>query len=437
MRSTTQLRSFANKAFHSVPLLFAFALLVRLIAIRSSPIFLPNPRDHLLFGGEAGRIARALVNGRGYADPFIGLSGPTAWLGPVYPLMVAAAFKLLGTYSAAAGVAILGLNGLFAAATCVTMRVIGQLTFGETPGTASAWLYAALPFEMAWASRWVWDTSLSTLLLVLLVWLTFSLERTDERRSWFLYGLLWGVILLTNGSLASLLPVSAAYLILKRKSVRTARAIVLSFVFACVIATPWWTRNWQAFHNFIPLRSNFAMELYLGNHEGTEGLNMFWDHPFWNETEMERYRQRGEIGYLAEKGELALAWISSHPAEFVKLSLKRVVTFWADVPEPDRAGRSRAFDWHHALMFAVSVLAFVGAIVGWRRGVPGAGLCVWVLTVYPLVYYVTHTHLRYRAPIEPVMMVSAVWLVISAFPSSAAQEKQGRNSHRPELATRE
>jgi 4-amino-4-deoxy-L-arabinose transferase-like glycosyltransferase len=437
VRSSTQLRKLIVQAFQSTAVLFAFALVVRWIAIRSSPIFLPDPRDHLLFGGEAGRIARALVTGRGYADPFIGLSGPTAWLGPVYPLIVAAAFKLLGTYSVAAGIAILAVNGVFAAATCVTMRAIGLLTFGETAGVISAWLYAALPFEMAWASRWVWDTSLSTLLLVMLVWLTLQLERSDERRWWWFYGLLWGVIVLTNGSLASLLPVSAAYLIVKRKTVRTAQLLVVTIVVACVIAMPWWIRNWQAFHKFIPLRSNFAMELYLGNHEGTEGLNMFWDHPFWNEAEMERYRQRGEIAYLDEKGELARTWIRSHPTEFARLSLKRVVTFWADVPEPDRAGRSRLFDWHHALIFTVSLLAWAGALVGWRRGVHGADLCVWVLAVYPLVYYVTHTHLRYRAPIEPVMMLCGVWLVTGALRVNAAQVEQGRGSHRVELATRE
>ena len=65
-------RNFAMRAVQSSWWLFAIALLTRLYAIRSSPIFLPDPRDHLVFGAEAGRIARALVTGRGYADPFIG-----------------------------------------------------------------------------------------------------------------------------------------------------------------------------------------------------------------------------------------------------------------------------------------------------------------------------------------------------------------------------
>ena len=44
------------------------------------------------FGFEAGRIARSLVTGQGYANPFNGVSGPTAWLPPLYPLLMAGVF---------------------------------------------------------------------------------------------------------------------------------------------------------------------------------------------------------------------------------------------------------------------------------------------------------------------------------------------------------
>ena len=50
--------------------------------------------DHLQFGWEMGRIARALSTGFGYADPFTGHSGPTAWVPPLYPLLLAGVFKL-------------------------------------------------------------------------------------------------------------------------------------------------------------------------------------------------------------------------------------------------------------------------------------------------------------------------------------------------------
>ena len=46
-----------------------------------------NMNDHL--GAEYFEIASALVNGRGYADPFRTESGPTAWMPPLLPLYTA------------------------------------------------------------------------------------------------------------------------------------------------------------------------------------------------------------------------------------------------------------------------------------------------------------------------------------------------------------
>jgi hypothetical protein len=46
-----------------------------------------------------GRVARSLATGHGYADPFGGHSGPTAWVPPLFPLILALVFKLFGVYT--------------------------------------------------------------------------------------------------------------------------------------------------------------------------------------------------------------------------------------------------------------------------------------------------------------------------------------------------
>ena len=68
--------------------------------------YVPHPRtgDHFGFGWEMGRIARSLALGQGYANPFNGLSGPTAWTPPLYPLLMAASFKMFGIYTQCGGV---------------------------------------------------------------------------------------------------------------------------------------------------------------------------------------------------------------------------------------------------------------------------------------------------------------------------------------------
>src|SRR5580693_9094675 len=56
-------------------------------------------RDHWRLGGEAGRIARLIVQGEGFSNPLFGKTGPTAWLSPVFPYLLAGIFRIFGIYS--------------------------------------------------------------------------------------------------------------------------------------------------------------------------------------------------------------------------------------------------------------------------------------------------------------------------------------------------
>src|SRR5689334_12080743 len=56
-------------------------------------------RDHWRFAGEAGRIARSLALGQGFSNPLFGQTGPTAWLSPGFPVLLAGVFKVFGVYT--------------------------------------------------------------------------------------------------------------------------------------------------------------------------------------------------------------------------------------------------------------------------------------------------------------------------------------------------
>src|SRR5260370_10372217 len=53
-------------------------------------------QDHFQFGWEMGRIARAIATGRGYSEPFMTPSRPTAWCPPIYPPLLDGIFKVFG-----------------------------------------------------------------------------------------------------------------------------------------------------------------------------------------------------------------------------------------------------------------------------------------------------------------------------------------------------
>jgi len=73
------------------------------------------------FLNETGNIAFSLAKGHGFSSPYWQETGPTAWLTPVYPALVAAIFKIFGIHTPHSFFAIVFLNILFSTATCVPL----------------------------------------------------------------------------------------------------------------------------------------------------------------------------------------------------------------------------------------------------------------------------------------------------------------------------
>jgi 4-amino-4-deoxy-L-arabinose transferase-like glycosyltransferase len=391
--------------------LVALALRLGVMGYKHTYEFSPW-RDHFTFGYEMGRIARSIALGHGFSSPYHVPTGPTALVPPVYPYLLAGVFKLFGFYTVTSALVILSLNSVFSALTCVTIFFIGQKTFGPTVGVWAAWTWALFPDAWFWSTKWIWETTLSALLLSLVFLLTLHLERSTRTTAWLGLGLLWGIAALTNPALLSFLPISLGWIWYRQRQqgMRCARQIGVAAL-ACVFSlTPWLMRNYLTFGHFIFIRDGFGLQLYLGNWEGS--------YPARDDYEMERYRRLGELAYMAEKQHEALHFIAGHPGTFTSLTLKRFVSFWAGT------WQLTYINWFpgqfivakFAFYTSVSVLAFLGLYlaVGNRKAeaLPFAIL----LVVFPATYYLTQVNSRYRHSIEPEMVVLAVYAAASIPP---------------------
>jgi uncharacterized membrane protein len=165
-----------------------------------------NPRrDHWPF------IARAIVTGRGFSDPVTVGSGPTAWMTPVYPYLVAEMFKLFGIYSAPSAIILLSLNSLFSALTCIPVFLMTRECFGEKTAVCAGWGWALFPYAIYLSAAWIWETCLTALLVSLAFLFTLRLQHSTRVAPWAGYGLLWGATALTNPAVLSLLPLLAGW----------------------------------------------------------------------------------------------------------------------------------------------------------------------------------------------------------------------------------
>jgi hypothetical protein len=385
-----------------------------------------SAEGHFDFGYEMGRIAASIASGHGFSNPFQTPTGPTAWEPPLYPYLTAEIFRLFGIYSNASAFVLLTINSFFSALTAIPIYLIGKRTFGYTVALWSAWMWAVLPFTMYWSTKWVWETSLSALLLAVIFLCALKLQETEGVWLWTALGALWAIAALCNPSLLSFLPVSLAWIWHRRLKARRSwlpQTALSLLVFALLVA-PWTARNYRVFGKFILIRDNLGSELRLGNGPGADGTWMWYLHPTRNLLQMREFQRLGEVQYIAERKQQALNYIAQDPARFAGLSAKRFIYFWAGLPRSSKIAALAPIK--NSLFLASSVLALWGLGRALRRKVPGATLFFWLILVYPAVYYLVFPHPRYRHPIEPEMLLLGVYLITQAGKKSSTVVKPVR-----------
>jgi 4-amino-4-deoxy-L-arabinose transferase-like glycosyltransferase len=366
------------------------------------------------FGWEMGRIGAALASGHGFSSPFDAATGPTAWEPPLYPYLTAGVFLSFGIYSKAAAFILLALNSLFSALTCIPIFLIARRIFSERVAVGSAWAWALLPNVMYWCTKWVWETSLSSLLLALLFWLALTVEDRDGWWPWLEFGALWGIAALNSTVLIAFLPAAGLWAWYRRYKLgkRSLAGVVLASAVFLAVLTPWLVRNYQTFGKFIFIRDNFGAELRLGNGPGADGTWMEYLHPAQNIEALRQYAAMGELNYVATRKRQALDYIHADYARFAGLCLKRFIYYWSAPPKATRPPWMSPLK--NSLYLASSVLMFWGLGRALRLRKPGAWLLFWLMLLYPAVYYVVFPSPRYRVPIEPEMAILCVFVLTEA-----------------------
>jgi 4-amino-4-deoxy-L-arabinose transferase-like glycosyltransferase len=365
------------------------------------------------FNQETGNIAAALAGGKGFGNVFRRDTGPTAWLTPVYPLFLAGIFRLFGAFTFSAFIAAALLNCLFSALTCIPVYFIGRKLGGAAMASLAAWLWAAYPHAILIPSEWMWDTSLSALLAACLLWATLEFSEGDHKwRGWIAYGALWGFALLTNPALGAALPFFLLWLAFR---LRTCRRIAwkrpaLALATAILCCLPWTIRNYAQFHRVIPLRSNFAFELWLGNNDIFDPHAVHGIQRITRYEQIRLYSELGETAFMQEKWRLATRFIRSHPSLELRLTARRFVATWLGTETPLKdfldsdSLLARFIFFCNALVAAGTLLGIL--LLYFRRHPFAFPLAVFPV-FFPLVYYITHTSLRYRHPTDPILLLLA------------------------------
>lgn len=369
------------------------------------------------WGHEPACLAQALVEGRGYGDPWGKGSGASSWLTPPYPVLLALLFKLFGGVSAGAAWALHSLQAIASATTCVLLIPLGRAYGSLRAGKLAGWLFALYPVAISNAVQVVWDTTFVALALTAFTLLFLRARAT--RHGAIACGIAYGALLFLNPAPMSLAP--ALLVFVWRRAGANAKALAHVALFALTafaVCTPWMLRNQLVLGSF-SLRPNYAVEVRIGNHDEANGRPVpFRYHPSHVESELALYRELGEAEYARENMTRARAWIETHPARFLQLTAKRVAIFWfGELPTND-ARRSEGLapggDPASWIKFVAYVLVFVAALTAAAfASIPRElrWFSVAALALFGVPYYFSHVSERYRFPIDPWLVVLGALLV--------------------------
>lgn len=400
--------------------MIAISFLVRVLYLASFVHSQPVPDGHVyVTRHETGSIATSIAQGHGYSSPLLlQPSGPTAWITPVYPYLLAGAFKIWGPFSLVAQIAVRFLNVLFSVCTTYVIFLLGKKLFGEPSGLVAGWMWALLPYAVFFPVAWLWDTSLSALVLIFAIWATYSVEEKPVSSVWAGFGVLWGFAALVNAALLSVLPgcfLFAIYRVRQKSKDWRRLGLVTVSAFAFTVS-PWIVRNEIVFHGQVAFRSNFGLELWLGNNPQVPDSWTWWLHPTEDASERAKYLQMGEVPYMQEKQREAWAFIKLHPEDVARFIFHRFLETWTGNRD------SFADLWSSKLLpvranllvnYSLPLLTCFGLLFARRKSPQLAIPLLNAVATFPLVYYVCHTTPRYRHPLDSVICVLSGFAVVS------------------------
>jgi hypothetical protein len=350
-------------------------------------------------GHEMAQIARNITAGRGFSDPLHTIpTGPTASEPPLYPLFLALLMKLFGISPLMVIVLVLlmivPVNALVAA---LMPRMSAELFGTRVPGVFAG-IFSILSARVIPE----WDADCTQLGLITLALTTAFLLRRHVRPSYSgaFAGAVCGLVFLLNPASALVSGACVAFLLIPRRlGLRhTARFAAAFLAGAAILVSPWFVRNYRLWGT-LTSRTNFGMTLHASNNDCTEP-SMAMDlrsgcydstHPNASVPEARLLLKLGESAYNQRKTAEAVAWIRAHPSRFAWLTWNRFIQFWLPYPMPP--------SYSCYAIWAITVLSIPGLIWMALKRERTTALIVAVFLLYPPIYYIVVSDVRYRIPI--------------------------------------
>lgn len=374
-------------------------------------------------GAEYDEIARAIRAGRGFSDPFRVQSGPTAWMPPALPYILAGLYWIAGDDREVVVGMVLGVKYLVLAFTCLIVisesRRLGRCWLGYIVVTAGLATHFHAMFQRT-HDEWL-------LLLVLnLMWL-WAVRMwtpptvTSAAVTWGTFG---GVAALCNpvaGTTWAVMtvmrwfPRTCRVARVHQEAMRHRRMLAIAALCSAATITPWMIRDRVTLGKWIPIKSNGVYELWQAQCMDDDGIldnTTFASHP-WAVAGNQRaeYLAKGEQQFVQAKWPEVWESVKRAPQELLVRMGNRLFAacLWYSPTVHERQQPK----WLLAvkrIAFAVPCVCVV-LIATARSRVAERQLlaCTLIYLLYLLPYVLIAYYERYSNPLMGVKMLLVVY----------------------------
>jgi hypothetical protein len=208
---------------------------------------------------------------------------------------------------------------------------------------------------------------------------------------------------------------------------RTCGILLAALCVYAAVMGPWGIRNGVLFHALVPFSTNGGMNLYLGNNSRNLNGGLDWANDVDPAFVAKTNAIPGELERQHAYSEAAIAYIKNNPAIFFRNAVKKFVRFWNIIP--NAVELRSAF---HSVTTAASfgpILAFALICGGrrWRQWRLLAPLYM-LIGYFTFVHVVTIASLRYRFPIEPLLIILAAEPIAALIAYFRSQSQDRRSA---------
>ncbi len=398
--------------------LFSFALVVRVLYI----LFATDNTTLGTWADSGANIALSLLHGKGYVSSWEVCRNFQSFRTPVLPFTLYAVWAIFGYSIVLAKL----LMALLSALTCVILALLANRLFDTRVGWTTG-IMAALCTSFI---RWSGTLGAETLALFFLVAGVYAFlpslqtslspqssqalqpSQSASLRRFLLSGLMFGLLCLTRPLWLPYVALTALSFVIARRDSRGLKQATATCVVVALVMLPWVVRN-TLIHRTLVVASTEGGIAFLeaNNPISFKGKGDWAMHFAANQRDVQRAsRVLPEAAldrFMLHKG---MQYIAADPADFARVYLLRLGYLWRPVPPPQLAGdlSHKHILWLIIWWGTLSTLMVVAFFLyrPWRMAEhwPLLLVLLWGSLVIPTF----SSQLRYRAPLEPFILLYGV-----------------------------